>query len=185
MKLAGAVAASGGQPLQARKVSQAVQTASPNLDYRSKFFKVQLAPDRPNFISLSVDSLGTNKLDVNVMLPLPEIGARYHVSRQGDVFEYRVRAEDEKAAWSLAFSENAIVLRSVTSGNRPGEPIVLGFDPANTHPTLLGMVTDEGDIRLPALLHFPAHGTFRITARPGTRSPAMTLPAIMGITSSA
>ena len=163
MKLAGAVAASGGHTLQGQNVSQAVPTASPNLEYRSRFFKVQLAPDRPNFISFSVDSLGTNQLDVNVMLPLPATGTRYHVSRQGDTVEYRARAEDEKPAWSLAFSENAIVLRSATSGNRPNEPIVLGFDPANTHPTLLGMVSDEGDIRLPGLLHFPAHGTFRIT----------------------
>jgi len=163
IKIAGAVAASVGQPLQAQDVGQTAQMTSPNLEYRSRFFKVKLAPDRPDFISLSVDSLGTNQLDVNVMLPPSPTDVRYHVWRHGDMVEYRVRKEDEKPAWSLAFSENAIVMRSVTAGNRPGEPILLGFDPANTHPTLLGMVTDEGDIRLPALLHFPAHGTFRIT----------------------
>ena len=102
------------------------------------------------------------------MLPLAGTETRYHVSRQGDRVEYRVRAEDEKAAWSLAFSENAISMRSVTFGNEPGEPMVLSFDPAIAHPTLLGMVTDEGDIQLPALLHFPRTEHSASRARPRT-----------------
>jgi hypothetical protein len=135
-----------------------------DLAYKSRFLRVQLAPDQPNFIAFSVDSLGQGKLDGNVMLPLPEAAFRYHVSRQGDVIEYRRYENDTKPAWSFVFSESAIVIRAVTAPSNTAEPIVLGFDPAATHSTLLGSVTDDGSIRLPALLHFPAHGTFRITS---------------------
>lgn len=42
-------------------------------------------------------------------------------------------------------------------------PLVLEFDPALCHVTLLGRLNADGRVPLPALLHFPDHGTLRIT----------------------
>jgi hypothetical protein len=88
---------------------------------------------------------------------------RYHVARVGNTVEYRINPTDQKPAWSFTFTDTAIAIRSVTTdGNRP-EPVILDFDAAASHPTLLGMVTDEGNVKLPAVLHLPARGSFRVT----------------------
>ncbi|MCG3146812.1 MAG: hypothetical protein PCFJNLEI_00246 [Verrucomicrobiae bacterium] len=41
--------------------------------------------------------------------------------------------------------------------------LVLEFDPAQCHVTLLGRLNADGSVKLPALMHFPDHGTLRIT----------------------
>jgi hypothetical protein len=45
--------------------------------------------------------------------------------------------------------------------------LVLNFDAGINHATLLGLINDDGSVRLPALLHLPDHGTFRITSHAG------------------
>jgi hypothetical protein len=134
-----------------------------NLQYGSSFLRVQMAADQPNFKSLSVDSLGKGKLDLNVMLPLAEPGRKYEVSHNGDTTEYRVAgASEEPAAWSFTFNQRGFVIRSSYSRKNPPQALVLNFDPAGSHATLLGLLNDQGEMRLPALLNFPDHGTFRI-----------------------
>ena len=44
------------------------------------------------------------------------------------------------------------------------EALTLNFDPHVIHATLLGLVNDDGSVRLPALLHLPEQGTFRVTS---------------------
>ena len=133
-----------------------------DLEYRSPFFQVEMAADQPNFRSLAVDSLGKNKLDVNVMLPLAANQSRYEASRNGQTIEYR-QAGESAPAWTFTFSQQSLVIRSNYSAKNPPHDLVLNFDPKGSHATLLGLFSDEGAIRLPALLHFPDHGTLRIT----------------------
>lgn len=168
---AAAVAASDSLAVQAQASGPSADANPTELRFASNFYRVELAPNQPTFLSFSVDSLGKGLLDSNVMLPPAPAALPYVVSRHGDVVEYRRHATDEKPAWSFAFTEKEIVIRASSPADNRAEPIVLGFDPTNTHSTLLGMVSDEGNIRLPALLHFPAHGTFRITAT--TRDPVL------------
>lgn len=166
-----AIAACDGLAVYAERGASRAGTSSPDLRFTSKFYRVELSPNQPTFLSFSVDSLGKGLLDTNFMLPPPPSALSYHVSRHGDVVEYRRGGTDEKPAWSFSFSEKEIVIRASSPADNLAEPILLGFDPTNTHSTLLGIVTDEGNIRLPALLHFPAHGTFRITGT--TRDPVL------------
>src|SRR5579862_424637 len=157
---AGALALSGAPPIQAESPDPFSDNRNSNFKYQSKYYQVELSQTQATFVSFAVDSLGQNKLDPIAMLPVPAGAMQYHASRVGDTIEYRVKESDQKPAWSFSFDEKAIVIRTVaTDGNLPG-PVELGFDAAATHPTLLGMVTDEGDIKLPAVLHFPAHGSF-------------------------
>ena len=44
------------------------------------------------------------------------------------------------------------------------EPVVLQFNAHKCHATLLGLTNADGSINLPAILHLPSQGTFRITA---------------------
>jgi hypothetical protein len=142
-------------------LSLATSVSAQDLNYRSSFFRVEMAADQPNFRSLAVDSLGKNKLGVNVMLPLVPEPARYEASRHGQTIEYRQSGES-LPAWTFTFSEQSLVIRSNYSGKNPPQDLVLNFDPKGSHATLLGLFSDDGQIRLPALLHFPDHGTFRI-----------------------
>jgi hypothetical protein len=133
-----------------------------DLSYRSPFLRIEMAADQPNFRTFAVDSLGKNKLDVNVMLPLAASESRYVASRNGQTVEYRVRGENSPA-WTFTFGEQGLTIRSNYSPNTPPHALVFNFDPKGSHATLLGLFTDEGEIRLPALLHFPDRGTLRIT----------------------
>ncbi len=140
----------------------ATTAGAQDLRYQSPFFRVEMASDQPTFVSLAVDSLGKDKLATNVMLPPGANGVRYEAKRDGNTIDYRPTG-DSAAAWSFTFSNRGIVIRSHYSVNSHAQPLVLSFDPKVSHATLLGLFTDEGEIRLPALLHFPDHGTFRIT----------------------
>jgi hypothetical protein len=46
---------------------------------------------------------------------------------------------------------------------------VLNFNPHLNHATLLGLINDDSSVQLPALLHLPDLGTFRITSSTGRR----------------
>ncbi len=132
-------------------------------EYRSAFLRVQLAADQPNFVSLAVDSLGQAKLDRNVMLPLKSPTMKFQVLHTGNSVEYRTAGEGAQA-WSFDLQQRSIVIRSSYSENAPPPPLILDFDPRGSHATLLGLFSDEGEIRLPAVLHFPDQGTLRITS---------------------
>ena len=162
-------------PLHSQSIDSREASKVPSLKFASAFYGVELAPDRPTFLSFSVDSLGKGQLETNVMLSPAGTSLRYHVARHADRIEYRRNETDEQPAWSFAFTEKEIVIRATAPGDNIAEPVVLNFDPSNTHSTLLGLVTDDGNIRLPALLHFPAHGTFRITGT--TRDPVLAYDA--------
>ena len=172
---AAALVAAESAPLPAESIDSRDPADAVNLKFASAFYGVELAPDRPTFLSFSVDSLGKRQLETNVMLPPAGSSLRYHVSRRTDRIEYRHNEKDEQPAWSFAFTAKEIVIRAAAPADNIAEPVVLNLDPSNTHSTLLGMVTDEGNIRLPALLHFPAHGTFRITGT--TRDPVLAYDA--------
>ena len=135
------------------------------LGHRSCFLRLALAADQPNISQLAVDSLGNNKLDQNLMLP-PAVAAatRYEVASKGRTDCVSRGGIEGAPAWSFEISDRAMVIRSAYSAKNPPDPLVLSFDPIRCHATLLGLFNDEGGIRFPALLHFPDHGTFRITS---------------------
>ena len=137
--------------------------------YQSPFLRVELEPDQPAFAALAVDSLGKNKLSLS---PLRHPGAprtKYELRRDGFKFEYRAAGAPAgaPAAWTFEFSAKQIRLHSSFSPGNPPPPLVLNFNSFDDHPTLLGLMNDDGSVRLPALLHLPDHGTFRITSSQG------------------
>jgi hypothetical protein len=136
-----------------------------DLSFRTPYYLVTLAANQPTFTELAVDSLGKAKLAVNVMLPLAENAQNYRAVRSGQRVEYR-RQGSNSASWTFTFSDKEIVLRSTYSAQQSPQPLVFSFNPLVCHATLLGLFDNAGAIRLPALLHFPDRGTFRITTLP-------------------
>ena len=136
--------------------------------FQSAFLRAELAPNQPAFALLTVDSLGEKKLFKNPLRPPAAPGKSYELRRAGKWFEYRVAGQPGSApVWSFAFSERQIELRSNYSAGNPPPPILLDINPHVSRGTLLGFFNDDGTIRLPAILHLPNLGTFRITAIEG------------------
>jgi len=137
--------------------------------YQSAFMRVELAQDQPAFTALAVDSLGKNKLAVNSLRLPARHGDSYSLSCVGSRYEYRPvgASSSSPPAWTFDFSAQAIHLHSSYSGKNSPPSLVLTFNPHINHATLLGLMNDDGSVRLPALLHLPDQGTFRITSSAG------------------
>ena len=137
------------------------------LQHHSAFMRVELAQDQPAFLSLAVDSLGKNKFSVSALRPSAKPEGAYEVRRVGSMFEYRPSGTRTLTppAWTFEFSARRMHLRSHFAAWNPPPPLILNFDSYLNHATLLGFINDDGSVRLPALLHLPDQGTFRITSR--------------------
>jgi len=144
----------------------AAKEPSHRLHYQSPFMRVELAQDQPAFVALAVDSLGKNKLSVSPLRPLARPGREYELSRNGSRFEYRPVGAPSGAlpVWTFEFSARRMHLHSSYSGENPPPSLTLNFNPHVNHATLLGLINDDGSVRLPALLHLPDQGTFRVTS---------------------
>lgn len=148
-----------------------VLAAQPNgtLQYQSAFMRVELAPDQPAFVALTVDSLGKNKLSANPLRPPAKAETTYQLRHVGNTFEYRPSGASAVTppAWTFQFSARQILLRSHFTAGNPPPPLVLNFNPHLNHATLLGIINEDSSMQLPALLHLPDLGTFRITSSVG------------------
>jgi len=146
----------------------AAQPSSP-LHYQSAYMRVEMAPDQPAFLALTVDSLGKSKLSANPLRPPAKMETTYEVRHAGTTFEYRPSRAPAAAppAWAFQFAPRQIHLRSNFDAEDPPPTLVLNFNPHLNHATLLGLINDDGSMRLPALLHLPDLGTFRITSSSG------------------
>ena len=136
--------------------------------YQSAFMRVEIAQEQPAFVALAVDSLGKSKLSVSALRSPDKPQRAYQLHRVGSTFEYRTLGTPVAAPpeWSFEFSDQRIHLRSHFAGGDPPPPVVLNFNSQINHATLLGLINDDGSVRLPALLHLPDQGTFRITSSP-------------------
>ena len=132
-------------------------------EYSSAFLRVQLAPDQPALLALSVDSLGKSKLGPSPLRAPAATDKNYVVHRAGNKVEYR-SAGAAKPAWSFELATRQIRLHSTYSKRNPPPPLLLNFNPHINRTTLLGLMNDDGSVRLPALLHLPDRGTLRITS---------------------
>src|SRR2546426_3606605 len=146
------------------------QVAGP-LTYQSAFLRLELAKDQPAFVALAVDSLGKAKLSVNPLLKPAAALSPFKASRKGQSVEYRADGAPlaTPPAWVFETSARQISLHSAY-GEKPVPSMVMDFDLQLCHATLLGLMNEDGSVRLPALLHLPDHGTFRITSNV-TRQP--------------
>ena len=136
--------------------------------FQSSFLRVELAADQPAFTVLTVDSLGKSKLTKNPLRAPIASSKPYEVHKIGTRYEYRLAGAPASApVWSFEFSDRQVKLTSNYSPDKIVPSILLDINPHISRGTLLGLFNDDGTIHLPALLHLPNLGTFRITATQG------------------
>lgn len=144
-----------------------------DLRYQSAFLRVELAADQPAFVALAVDSLGGGRLEANPLWPLAPSATRYIAKRTRTRVEYRMASAPggSPPAWSFEFSAKSVHLASNYSAADPPNSLLLNFNLNIYRATLLGIMNPDHTTRLPALLHTPLQGTFRITAASGGGLP--------------
>lgn len=132
----------------------------------SNFIDAEVSLEYPGFAGLSVDSLGKEHFPLVKIEPPADAGAPMDVEQQGMRVEYRLAGSpgSEPACWSIQVQKNRIELQSQWSPNDSPKPLVLDFDNSVCHVTLLGLMETNGAIQLPAIMHFPGLGSFRISA---------------------
>lgn len=137
-------------------------------DYRSTHLALALSRTAPAFTWFAVDSLGRGERLENVVLDSPTAFSGLTLKRV-DAQHYRyVRADAagrELTLWSIELSPDKIVFRSRHFAGMETPAFSLLIDQKKNHATLLGLPAPEwGKLRVPAVLHLPDRGTFRITA---------------------
>lgn len=140
----------------------AIRVTSPYLD-------LKVSANQPAFLSLSVDSLGLGKGGTNTLRSPPVAATPFsarHEERDGLSIEYRRANPDAQAdaGWRFEISGKGFRLKSQWSETEAPEPLAFEFEPQRCHVTLLGRVQADGSVRLPAVLHLPDQGSFRLTA---------------------
>ncbi len=135
----------------------------------SPYWDIRLSTTQPQFVGLSLDSLGKQYFRPN-SLRRPAAGSPAVLRQTGQSFEYRGAGVPNAAParWTFTFAADNIRLLSRWSPADPPEPVVLNFDLDLCHATLLGKINADGSVTLPALLHMPDQGTLRISTRSKT-----------------
>jgi len=136
--------------------------ASPaQLESKTPYYSLALTPDGNSIASLSVDSLGKGEFGPNVLFPPDAKPAAWQAVPAGSIFS---------SDWQFKFSLQSFQMISTYRPDAPEQPIALRFNPDASHATLLAMV-DNGQAKLPALLHLPEQGSLRIEVE--SREPVL------------
>ena len=139
--------------------------------YSSAYYQIQLTDTVPFIRYFSVDALGKSQLTVNPIQWQPQAdSSNYELLMISDT-EAQIRKKGNKgtAEWMLRFEPKKFTISSAFNKNSCTNDLCFTFDKHQNHTTLLGVMPEKKKTRLPAVLHLPDMGTFRInTDTPGT-----------------
>jgi hypothetical protein len=153
----------------AAMASPAVGGANDQLSFASPSLEVRMSPSAPGLDALDVDSLGLGKRGPNALRADAPTNADFVItvatSAGREEVDYRQAGQSAKTppVWSIEVSERQLLLVSEWSEVARAAPVILTFDTSRCHATLLGILNDAGNVRLPALLHLPGQGSLQIT----------------------
>ncbi|HEY1847586.1 MAG TPA: hypothetical protein VGG37_00205 [Opitutaceae bacterium] len=127
----------------------------------SAWLDARISLDRPALDSLAVDCLGERQASINVLADDQRAPEGLAVSRpEPSGAEVRYDAPDG-TAWMLSAGNHLIRAVSTSTGAQ-GRPFAVQLDTGRCYSTLLGLLGDDGRVRLPAVLHMPGFGSMRI-----------------------
>jgi hypothetical protein len=144
------------------------------IGFQTDFYSVEVAPNQPALLWLTVDSLGVREFHGNRLRALTPPSRRWTVRRSSQRVEYRVADAPAVSppCWSFEFLPRRIRICSTWSSHSPGGELALDFNSLACHATLLGRMLGDGRVQLPALIHIPSEGTFRVTVE-GVKDAAL------------
>ena len=166
LKLATAAASASTMPAAVAFAEQA--RGNNTLEFRSPYIYAAMNPYTLGFARFAIDSLGKGKLEKFLVQDSNLSCYPMHgvVRAVADGFAYTYEPGDPPAKipwWSFQFQERSFTIRCEYSKELWPNPLALEFS-IDSHATLLGLIDEEGMIKLPAVLHFPAAGSLRVTS---------------------
>jgi hypothetical protein len=129
------------------------------------YIDAKVSLDYPGFDGLSLDSLGKQHFPLVTMKPPAQPWRPMQATHQGSRVEYHRpgTALSAPPRWAIGIGTNEIRLESHWSAEDSPESLVLNADTGISYVTLLGLMETNGSIRLPAIIHFPGQGSFRVS----------------------
>jgi hypothetical protein len=143
-------------PAQTQDVALKQETASIRVAFDSR---------RPGLNSLSFDSLKQSSFRPNPIIDSGAPPAEYTVSEREGWVRYALASDPEHAVWEMRCNGETITIRSFFRPGATAQDVTWTFNSDIAHATLLGHITPQGNIALPALLHVPGMGSMRIYAQ--------------------
>lgn len=139
-----------------------------SFEYVSPSYRIQLSNTAPFVTCLSVDSLCGGALAHNPIQWKPSADAgQFELRKVSDsAVEICRKDASDGPLWVFTFSEKQFTVTSNRQNNTLNPPINFRFGKQQNHATLLGLMTGRNKSRLPAVLHLPDMGSFRLTAEP-------------------
>ena len=135
-----------------------------DFEYKSAYYRIVLNDSFPFVRCFSVDALGNGKLENNPVLKRNASGkADYKLLKiSGNHVSIILRNKPGPALWDFWFSEKKFVMTSNYSDDIKDIPIEFRFSKSKNHTTLLGIMPAKNKTLLPAILHLPDMGSFRL-----------------------
>jgi hypothetical protein len=142
-------------------IASQAMAAPAQLESKTAYYALTLAPDGQAIQSLAVDSLGKGEFGPNVLFapdakPVALTTVPANPSFTSD--------------WQFKFSSQSFQMVNTYRPDAPEQMMALRFNPDQSHATLLAMV-DGGQAHMPALLHLPQQGSLRIEVE--SREPVL------------
>ncbi|HZQ45865.1 MAG TPA: hypothetical protein VFC07_02540, partial [Verrucomicrobiae bacterium] len=104
---------------------------------------------------------------LNVVLPTGRTKGTLELERSANHrYCYVVKSTDKKSkpVWEVNMAEKGMTLVSRYRGGTQPPPFSLTISQKANHATLLGLMNQDGSMQLPAILHLPDQGSFRISS---------------------
>ena len=135
------------------------------LKRETPWIRVSFDAQQPGLDALSFDSLKRGSFRASPIVAPGGSAVQYTVDVRDGWIRYAVSSDPEHPVWEMRCDGNTLRMRSLFRPNGASRDLTWRFDPDVTHATLLGLVTPEGNIALPAVLHLPGMGSLRIYAK--------------------
>lgn len=136
--------------------------SSKDFTYESKFIKLRLSADMPQFTFFSTDSLGQSQFNVNPLLENAKRGnTRYRSEINGNRISY-YKSTDKTPVWRVKGGDKELVLQTHWKKGVSPEPVSIVFSQKLNHCTVLGAMAVNKQMQFPCVLHMPNMGTFRV-----------------------
>jgi hypothetical protein len=137
-----------------------------NFEYSSDFYRIELADTLPFVRCFSVYGSGNPKLENNPVQWKPSTDAGEYELHEysGSQVDILHKGTSGRPCWQFKFDKKKFTITSNYRKQDSAKSLVLRFDKKKNHTTLLGVMIRKNETRLPALLHFPDLGTFRLEA---------------------
>jgi hypothetical protein len=119
---------------------------------------------QPGLSALSIDSLKRGSFRPSPIIDPGASVVRYTVTSKNGWIQYAVDSDLSHPIWEMRCEGDGLRMRSFFRSKGAARDMTWKFNPDVTHATLLGHVTAEGDVALPAVLHLPGMGSLRIDA---------------------